>query len=251
MAGHSKWANIKHRKGAQDKKRGKLFTKLIKEIHVAVKESGPDPDGNPRLRLAVQNAKGQNVPKDTIERAVKKAAGEGGETYITQSFEGTGPKGVAIFVECMTDNTNRTVKDVRHAISKYQGKLGTNGSTDFIFERKGIFEIEIPEDFEFEADELELELIDGGADEVALEGRELQITTAMEDFGNMQKKLEEIGLEAKAANLIRIPNNYVELADEEFIQMSKMIDMLEDFDDVQQVFHNMDIKDDQISLLED
>ena len=142
MAGHSKWANIKHRKGAQDAKRGKIFTKLIKEISVAVKENGEDVDSNPRLRTAIQNAKGANMPRENIERAIKKASGNNANTYIEVTYEGYAPNGIAIFIECTTDNINRTVADIRAIFNKYDGDLGKNGSLEFLFNRKGVFLIE-------------------------------------------------------------------------------------------------------------
>ena len=166
MAGHSKWANIKRRKGAQDAKRGKAFTKLIKELTVAAKNGGADPEANPRLRLAIQNAKGANMPKDNIERAINKGAGSDSEDYIDTTYEGYGSHGVAVFVETTTDNLNRTVSAVRAAFSKYGGSLGTNGSLEFIFDRKGVFTF--PEPQGNDLDELTLELIDGGADEIEM-----------------------------------------------------------------------------------
>ena len=163
MAGHSKWKNIQHRKGAQDIKRGKIFSKLIKEIMVAVKVGGADLDGNPRLRLAVQNAKGANMPKDTIERAIKKASGVGADNLIETTFEGYGPSGEAIFIECTTDNNTRTVSSIRSCFNKYGGSLGKDGCLQFIFERKGIFTLEgsIPDE-----ENLTMALIDAGAEEV-------------------------------------------------------------------------------------
>ncbi len=247
MAGHSKWANIKRRKGAQDAKRGKIFTKIIKEITVSAKEGGPDPDGNPRLRLAIQNAKGSNMPKDTIERAVKKGAGGDGANYIESTYEGYGPHGIAVFVECTTDNINRTVSNVRAAFTKYGGNLGTNGSLEFIFDRKGIFNI--PVQGPMDEDEMTLELIDGGAEDVEVEDNYLNITCAMEDFGNMQRKVESLSLEAETAELQRIPNNTKELDDEQLLAVMKLIDVLEDDDDVQKVYHNIEIKESQMELI--
>lgn len=247
MAGHSKWANIKRRKGAQDAKRGKTFTKIIKEITVAAKEGGADADGNPRLRLAIQNAKGSNMPKDTIERAVKKGAGDDGANYQETTYEGYGPHGIAIFVECTTDNINRTVSNVRAAFSKYGGNLGTNGSLEFIFDRKGIFNI--PAVDTMNEDDLTLELIDGGAEDVELEDGYLNISCAMEDFGNMQKKVESLQLEPETAELQRIPNNTKELDNEQLLSVMKLIDVLEDDDDVQKVYHNMEIRESQIELI--
>ena len=247
MAGHSKWANIKHRKGAQDAKRGKIFTRIIKEITVAVKESGPDPESNPRLRLAISNGKGNNMPKDTIDRAIKKAAGDDAANYFEVTFEGYAPNGVAVFVECMTDNNNRTVSDVRATYTKHGGSLGTNGSLEFIFSRKGVFVI-APND-QLDEDEFTLELIDAGAEDVETNEGYFHITCDMKDFGSIQKKLEELGVEAETAELQRIPTTYAELDNDAFVKVMKMIDALEDVDDVQKVFHNMEINDEQMSLL--
>ncbi len=247
MAGHSKWANIKRRKGAQDAKRGKIFTKIIKEITVAAKEGGADPDGNPRLRLAIQNAKGANMPKDTIERAIKKGAGGDGANYLETTYEGYGPHGIAVFVECTTDNINRTVSNVRAAFTKYGGNLGTNGSLEFIFDRKGIFNIPVKENLD--EDEITLELIDGGAEDVEFDDSYLNITCAMEDFGNMQKKVESLALETETAELQRIPNNTKTLDDEQLLAVMKLVDVLEDDDDVQKVYHNIEIVERQMELI--
>ncbi len=249
MAGHSKWANIKHRKGAQDAKRGKIFTKLIKEITVASKVGGPDVDTNPRLRLAIQNAKGKNMPKDTIERAVKKGQGGDSADYQELTYEGYGPNGVAVYVECQTDNQNRTVSNVRSAFSKSGGSLGKNGSLEFLFDRKGVFTIEIQEGTDLE--DLELNLIDGGAEDVSdVEEGLMTITCVMEDFGNMQQKLDELKIEPKSAELERIPNITKELDDEDFVKAMKLIDKLEDDDDVQKVFHNIEAKESQFDLID-
>lgn len=247
MSGHSKWSTIKHKKGALDKKRGKIFTKLIKEITVAAKDGGPDIEMNPRLRLAVANAKGKNMPKDTIDRAIKKVAGGEAEEYHELTYEGYATNGVAVFVECTTDNLNRTVAAVRSIFTKHGGTLGTNGSLEFIFDRKGIFVLPVPEGLD--EDEITLELIDGGAEDVVIEEGLMTITSAMEDFGNMQKKLEELELEAENAELERIPNTYVSLSDADFGNVMKTIDALEDDDDVQKVFHNIEATDAQLESL--
>lgn len=247
MAGHSKWANIKRRKGAQDAKRGKLFTKLIKEITVAAKEGGGDPDANPRLRLAIQNAKGANMPKDNIERAVKKGEGADGNSYQEVTYEGYGSNGVAVFVEAMTDNLNRTVASVRAAYSKYGAGLGTNGSLEFIFDRKGVFTFALPEGRD--EDELTLELIDAGAEEVEVDEGYVNVTTAMEDFGSLQQKLDELGIEAETADLQRIPNTTVDLDDEAFVKVYKLVEVLEDDDDVQKVYHNIEISEEQMEMV--
>ena len=237
MAGHSKWANIRHRKGAQDAKRGKIFTKLIKEISVAVKSGGPDPEANPRLRLALQNARGQNMPKDTIERAIKKASGEGTEDYAEVTFEGYGPDGIAIFVECATDNNTRTVSNVRSYFRKYNGSLGKDGCLQFFFDRKGVFTIE---NSDLDEEEFTMDLIDSGAEDVEFEESLITVFSAMEDFGNIQKKLQELNIEPKEAGLQRIPNNMKQTSKDNFSTFMKLIDALEEDDDVQKVYHNLE-----------
>ncbi|UII24640.1 YebC/PmpR family DNA-binding transcriptional regulator [Fulvivirga maritima] len=247
MSGHSKWSTIKRKKGALDAKRGKIFTKLLKEISVAVKEGGSEPEGNPRLRLAIQNAKGQNVPKDNIERAISKGAGTDAAEYTELTYEGYAPHGVAVFVECTTDNLNRTVASVRSIFSKYGGSLGVNGSVDYMFDRKGVFDVKRTESMD--QDELTLELIDGGAEEAEFGDDYIHITTAMEDFGNMQTKLDALGLEAESAELQRIPTTTVDLDDEQFASVMKLIDALEDDDDVQKVYHNLEATEEQMASL--
>lgn len=245
MAGHSKWANIKHRKGAQDAKRGKIFTKLIKEITVSAREGDPDPETNPRLRLAIQNAKAQNMPKDNIERAISKAAGADAVEYTELPYEGYAPHGVAVFVETATDNQNRTVSSVRSIFSKYGGSLSVSGSVDYMFERKGVFLIKKKEDTD--QDDLTLELIDGGAEEVEFNEDLIHVTCAMEDFGNMQTKIDELGLEVENAELQRIPTTTVSLPDDQFQSVIKLIEALEDDDDVQKVYHNLEATEEQMA----
>jgi len=247
MSGHSKWSTIKRKKGAADAKRGKLFTKLIKEISIAAREGGGDPDANPRLRLAIANAKGNNMPKDNIERAIKKATGSDADHYTESTFEGYATNGVAVFVECLTDNNNRTVSAVRAAFTKYGGSLGTNGSLEFIFDRKGVFSIQTAEGME--EDEFTLEMIDAGAEDVVAEDGYLTVTCEMGDFGSIQKKLDELEIEAENAELQRIPNTMVTLDDDAFGKVMKLIEALEDNDDVQKVFHNMDITEEQMELI--
>ncbi len=244
MAGHSKWANIKHRKGAQDKKRAKIFTRILKEIHIAVKEGNDaDPETNPRLRLAVQNAKGANIPKDTIERALKKASGADSENYEEVSFEGYLPNGVAVFIEASTDNNQRTVSNVRAIFNKTGGNLGTNGSLEFIFDRKGVFTLDKEQLGERNREELELELIDGGAEEIDKGEDEWTVLTEFEDFGKMQQKLEALELEAKSSELQRFPKTYVDLSLEEGQKIMKAIDRFEEDDDVNNVYHNLEISE--------
>ena len=240
MAGHSKWKNIQHRKGAQDAKRGKVFTKLIKEISVAVKAGGVDPESNPRLRLALQNAKGQNMPKDNIDRAIKKADGAGGEDYSETTFEGYGPDGVAVFIECATDNNTRTVSNVRSYFNKNNGSLGKDGCLQFIFERKGVFTFK---NAGLDEDEFTMNMIDGGAEDVDFDEEIVTVTTAMEDFGQMQKKIGELNLEPTEAGLSRIPLTTKETTKENFQVIMKLVDTLEDDDDVQKVYHNVEFNE--------
>jgi YebC/PmpR family DNA-binding regulatory protein len=248
MSGHNKWSTIKRKKGAIDAKRGKIFTKIIKEIIIAVKESGPDPDSNARLRLAIQNAKGANMPKDNIERAIKKGAGGDAQSYIEANFEGYAPGGVAVFVECLTDNNNRTVATVRAAFNKHGGNLGTSGSLKFIFERKGIFTIK---NEGFKLEDLELEMIDAGAEGFDLDGDTLTITCAMEDFGNINRKLNELGIEPDEAGLKRLPTTLKKLDVESARKALRLVDVLEDDDDVQSVYHNIEMTDELAAALEE
>ena len=248
MSGHSKWSTIKRKKGALDAKRGKLFTKLIKEISIAVKEGGSgDPLNNPRLRLAIQNAKGANMPKDNIERTIKKASGADASRYEEVNYEGYATHGVAIFVECLTDNLNRTVSAVRALFNKYGGSLGTKGSLEFIFDRKGVFTFNITENFNQE--EFELELIDAGAEEIEIDDNYVNVTSSMEDFGSVNKKLEEMNIETETAELQRIPKTTIALSDDAFTQVMKFVEALEDNDDVQKVYHNIEIKESQMELV--
>jgi len=248
MSGHSKWSTIKRKKGANDAKRGKMFTRLIKEITIAARDGGGDPETNPSLRLAVQNAKGANMPKDNIERAIKKAIGDDATRYEEITFEGYAPNGIAVFIECLSDNNNRTVASVRSIFNKYGGNLGTNGSLSFLFDRKGIFTLRINEDVDME--EFELELIDGGAEEIETDDDIITVTCAMEDFGNLNRKLEEIGVEPVSADLQRIPNDTKQLDLVTSGKVLKLIDALEDDDDVQNVFHNLEMTDELAAELE-
>jgi YebC/PmpR family DNA-binding regulatory protein len=247
MSGHSKWSTIKRKKGAADAKRGKIFTKIIKEIMIAAKEGGGDPELNPRLRLAVQNAKGANMPKDNIERAIKKATGTDADSYTESTFEGYGAGGIAVFVECLTDNNNRTVSSVRAAFNRSGGSLGTNGSLSFLFDRKGIFTIK-SEDINME--ELELELIDAGAEDFDVEEDTITITCSREDFGSVNKKLDELGIEPEDAGLKRIPNDTKKVDIETAKKVMRFVEILEDDDDVQNVYHNMAMTDEIAAALE-
>ena len=242
MSGHSKWSTIKRKKGALDAKRSKIFSKLIKEITVAVKEGGgADPDGNPRLRMAISNAKGVSMPKDNIERAINKGKDKDAANFTELTYEGYLPNGIAVYVECTTDNTQRTVANVRAVFTRAGGSLSTNGSLSFIFDRKGIFLV--PKG-DLDQDEFEMELIDAGAEELELdEDGFFHITTSMEDFGSMAKKLEELNVEPESAELQRLPNDTKTLDIESAQKIMKAIDTFEDDDDVQKVFHNLEITD--------
>ena len=239
MSGHSKWSTIKRKKGALDAKRSKIFSRISKEITIAAREGGgADPEMNPRLRLAVQNAKAQNMPKDVIERAISKASKDG-DSLVEMNFEGYGPGGVAVFVECLSDNNNRTVGAIRAIFTKRGGSLGTNGSLSFIFDRKGVFEFTKPESLDM--DDLELEVIDAGAEDIESEGDTVIITCALEDFGQLNKKLEELSITPEKAELERIPNNTKELSLDDAKKVLRMIEDFEDNDDVQNVFHNLEM----------
>ncbi|MEL7194424.1 MAG: YebC/PmpR family DNA-binding transcriptional regulator [Bacteroidota bacterium] len=237
MAGHSKWANIKHRKGAQDAKRAKLFTKLIKEVAVATKEGGPDPDANPRLRMAIKNARKASVPKDRIDGAINKGSGADGTSYDEVTFEGYAPNGVAVFVEALTDNNNRTVANVRSYFNKYGGSMGKSGSVDYMFNRKGIFIF--PAEGHDE-EEITMELLDGGLEDIELDGDNYIAYCAFEDYGSLNAKIEELNIDAESS-LNRLPTTTVNLDVERAKAVLKLIDIIEDDDDVQQVFHNMEM----------
>ncbi len=247
MSGHNKWSTIKRKKGALDAKRSKVFSKIIKDITISVKEGGADPDGNPRLRLAISNAKGASMPKDTIQRAISKGADKDAAALLETTYEGKGPHGVAIFVECTTDNLQRTVANIRAHFNKHGGELGQNGMLNYLFDRKGIFVV--PQGT-LDRDELEMELIDAGAEEISLEDDVFTITTAMEDFGNMIKKLEQLKIEPESASLQRIPKTTVTLEEDATRKVLKLIDIIEEDDDVQNVYHTLEISDEMADKLE-
>jgi len=238
MSGHSKWSTIKRKKAAVDAKRGKIFTKLIKEITIAAREGGGDPNGNPRLRLAVDNAKAANMPTDNIERAIKKATGElEGAHYVELTYEGYGPGGVALFIECVTDNKNRTVAEVRHLLSKYGGSLGESGSVAWMFNRKGVITLAKQEKSEDDIFEL---IIDAGAEDLISEEDFFEITSEVANFENVRKALAGANLEIENASLQWIAKNSTEVSGETAEKLEKLIDALEDVDDVQNVFTNAD-----------
>lgn len=244
MAGHSKWSNIKHKKGKEDAKRAKEFTKLGRSIMVAAREGGPDPEYNPALKAAIEKAKAANMPNDNIERAIKRGSGElEGSNFEEIVYEGYGPGGIAVFVSCLTDNRNRTASEVRHAFDKYGGNLGQTGCVSFMFDRKGLLVIDKKESIDEE--ELMLQAIDLGAEDFNSEDDFYEIITSPENFNQVRDALSSNGYEFSMAELAFLPQNTSELKDEEDIKnMVKLIEMLEDNDDVQNVYHNWEIPDD-------
>ena len=251
MAGHSKWANIQHRKNTQDAKRGKLFTRLIREITVAARMGGGDPGANPRLRLAMDKALTANMPRDTIERAIKRGAGSlEGVEYEEIRYEGYGPGGVALFVDVTTDNRNRTVGEVRHALTKHNGSLGENGCVAWMFELKG--SIVIPAEGLAE-DAMMEHVVESGAEDFAPEGEGedaiWQVTTAPADLFAVKEALEARGVTVRSAELVRVPQNTVKLEGKDAETMLKLMDVLEDLDDVQRVSANFDIPDEILQSL--
>ncbi|KFL14723.1 transcriptional regulator [Geobacillus stearothermophilus] len=240
MAGHSKWKNIQRRKNAQDAKRGKLFMKLAKEIYVAAKMGGGDPAANPGLRLVIEKARASNMPNDNIERAIKKATGNQEQTnYEEIRYEGYGPGGVAVMVVCLTDNKNRTAANVRAAFSKNGGNLGETGCVSYLFERKGLLIVD-REQHDIDEDELLLLAIEAGAEEMETTDESFEIYTAPESFESVKEQLEQHGLTFASAEITMIPQTYTTLEGDDLKKMLKLIDTLEDDDDVQEVYHNLD-----------
>jgi YebC/PmpR family DNA-binding regulatory protein len=247
MSGHSKWASIKHKKGAADAKRGKIFTKLIKEITVATRIGGGDPDGNPRLRTAILIAKSKNMPVDNITRAIKKGTGElEGVHYEEHTYEGYGPGGAAIFLEAMTDNKNRTVSEIRATLGKAGGNLGENGCVGWMFEQKGL--ITVKTEAKSEDDLMEL-AIDAGADDMQTVDEHYEITTSVENFETVRKTLEDAGVPMEMAEITRIPQNTVSLDEKKGKALLKLMDILEDHDDIQKAYSNFDISDDVMAAI--
>jgi YebC/PmpR family DNA-binding regulatory protein len=248
VAGHSKWSNIKRRKGAVDAKRGKIFTRLAKEVIVAAKMGGGDPSGNPRLRTAIAAARAENMPKDNIEKAVKKGTGElESVNYEECSYEGYGPGGVAILIEVMTDNKNRTLPEIRTAFNKNNGNMGESGSVAWIFERKGLIVIETASTNEDTLMEVALE---AGADDIVTEGDIFEIYTAQSSFEDVCKAIEDAEIPMVSAELTMKPDNTIQLEGKEAEQMITLMDKLEDLDDVQKVYANFDISDEVLEALE-
>lgn len=239
MSGHSKWNNIKNKKGKSDAERGKVFTKLGREILVAVKEGGPDPASNSKLRDVIAKCKANNMPNDNIDRSIKKAAGEGNSAnYEEITYEGYGPNGVAIIIEAMTDNRNRTAGDVRHILDKFGGNLGTNGSVSWMFDKKGVIIVE--KSIKMSEDELMMEAIEAGAENFESDEEVYEITTAPADFSNVRETLEKKGIEFLDAEIKMVPQNYMSLDAESARKMNLIIEKMEDLDDIQEIWHNWD-----------
>lgn len=246
MSGHSKWSTIKRKKGANDAKRGKLFTKLIKELVVAARHGG-DEDVNARLRTAVQNAKAANMPHATIERAVKRGSGEEADVnYEELVYEGYGPGGVAIMIEILTDNKNRTVAEVRHVFSKYNGNLAENGSVAWMFEQKGLIEIDKAV---IDEESLMMAVMDAGADDIQDEDEIFEVVSSVANFESVKKALEENDIDFKQASLGRLPQNMLEVKGREIEQIVTLLEALDDLDDVQKVFSNFDIQEEELQTL--
>ncbi len=247
MSGHSKWHSIKHKKAKVDAQRGRIFTKLIKEITVAARMGGGDPEANPRLRVAIAAAKAANMPAKNIDNAIKKGTGElPGVVYEDVTYEGYGPGGVAVFVEAVTDNRNRTVAEMRHLFSKYGGNLGENGSVSWIFERKGL--IRVPKD-QYTEDELMEIILEAGAEDMKVTDDMYEIYTGFEDFHKVRNALEEQGIVMDSAELTRIPQNTIKIEGKTAEQMLKLLDVLDEHDDVQNVYANFDIDDAEMERL--
>jgi len=246
MSGHNKWSTIKHKKGAADAKRGKVFTKIIKELTVAAKMGGADPDANPRLRTAIDKAKSENMPKDNIERAVKKGSGGlEGVNYEETTYEGYGPGGVAVLVEVMTDNRNRTVSDVRSIFSKCNGNMGEAGCVAWLFDKKGLIVYSKDTDFDalFEA------ALEAGADDVVDEEGQIEVVTDPSAFIEVREALEKAGFKFESAEVTMIPQTMVKLDGKQAESMLKLMDRLEDNDDVQNVYANFDISDEEMEKM--
>lgn len=247
MSGHSKWSTIKHKKGAADAKRGKIFTKLIKEITIAARMGGGDPDANPRLRSAVNAAKAQNMPKDNLERAIKKGTGElEGVQYEEMSYEGYGPGGVAVLVECLSDNKNRTIADVRYIFSKAGGNIGTDGCVSWMFDKKGLIIVEKSESDEETLMEVGLE---AGAEDVRDEGDCFEIITDPGSFEAVKEAVEKASIKIEMAEVTMIPQTQTRLEGKEAEQMVRFMEALDDCDDIQQFYSNADISDEVLKAM--
>ena len=241
MSGHSKFANIKHKKEKNDAAKGEIFTIIGREIAVAVKEGGPDPANNFKLAQVIAKARSNNMPNDTIERGIKKATGDGNSVnYEFCTYEGYGPSGTAIIVKCLTDNNNRTAANVRNAFTKGHGSIGTQGCVSYMFDEKGQI-IVAKEDYEGDADELMMQALDAGAEDFSEEEDSYEILTAPDDFEDVRRALEDAGIPMAEASVTMLPQNYVELtAEEDLTNINRILDLLDADDDVQEVFHNWD-----------
>lgn len=241
MSGHSKWATIKRKKAATDSARGKVFTKIIKEITIAARDGGGDPDGNPRLRLAIQNAKGNNMPQDNIVRAIKKGTGElEGVRYEEITYEAYAPNGIAMMIESVTDNKNRTVAELRHAISKASGNLGESGSVAWMFERKGVINVEKEN---VKEDDLMEVILDAGADDLKTEGDFFEVLSPLENFEQVRKAIEEKSFKIESASLQYIAKDLLPVSGKSADEVIRCIESVEDNDDVQNVYTNADFTD--------
>ncbi len=238
MSGHSKWANIKNKKGKTDAARAKVFTKLGKELQIAVKAGGPNPDANSKLKDVIAKAKAANMPNDNIQRSIKKASGEGaGDVMEEITYEGYGPSGVAIIAQCVTDNRNRTAADVRHVFDKFGGNMGTSGCVSFMFDQKGVIVIE--NDGDKDEDIVMMDALDAGAQDFSADEDAFEITTEPADFGSVRDALEAKGYEFLEASVRMVPQNYVRIEDEKQLeQIERLLDGLDDNDDVMEVYHN-------------
>ena len=243
MSGHSKWANIKHKKGKADALRGKITTKISREITIAVRMGGADPTGNMKLKLALSKAKANNIPKDNIQRAIQKGAGAlEGQSFEEITYEGYGPAGVAMMVSCLTDNRNRTAADVRHVFSKYGGNLGATGCVGYMFQQKGVFAVS--KETGVEEDDLMMIALEAGAEDIKNEEEGFAIVTTPDTFDDVEKALADAGIEVEMAEITMIPDTMAELSAEDAERVQKMLDVLEDLDDVQDVYHNADLPED-------
>lgn len=249
MSGHSKWSTIKRKKAKEDAKRGKVFTKLIKEISVAARDGGGDPDSNPRLRTAVDAAKGANMPSDNIDRAIKKGTGElEGVSYEEAVYEGYGPGGVALYVDCLTDNRNRTVSEVRHVLTKHGGSMGEAGSVAWMFTAKGQLYIDADH---YDEETVFLEASELGAEDIVTEDKFHVVTTAVEDLHKVKDGLEKAGIDVKETEMVKVPGSTIQLDESDAGKVLKLMDALEDLEDVQQVSSNFDISDEVMAKLDE
>jgi len=245
MGGHSHWSQVKRQKGAADARRGQVFTKLGREISVAARQGGPDPNANFRLRLALQRAKDANMPNDTIERAIKRgASGAEGTELAEATYEGYGPGGIAILIDVMTDNRNRSVSEIRSIFSRHGGNLGEAGCVAWLFEGKGVVIVDAPEN---EREDLALVAIDAGAEDVDIEGERVEIQTAAEDLENVRRALEEQNIKVESAELTKVAKSTINLGEKEALQTLKLLDKLEELDDVQSVHSNAEFPDEVLA----